>query len=445
MSGIGGVLIAIVAFLVVITVVVVIHELGHFVVAKRSGIRVDGFSIFVGPPVLKVQRGETVYALRAIPVGGFVRMAGMLGIEGEADAGERNFYRASIPRRLATILAGIAVNFVFGGICLTVVAAQPIPSNVPVGEPTARAGLVSGDVILSVGGQTISYASTAVTDADFYAAVQRSEGRPITVVYRASDGADHAATITPELVVYTFGQPSTFPSQWAKSALVVTSVDGHGPGTGDPATILGGGPTTTLGFIPGSADQLLGDGTVTVSGFVEGDSNDRFTNLELSDVRDGNGSQTAYATAAWRIGYGAQVPGEALIPALHDGFGAVPAYAVGLVQLVGQLFVHPSQASSDVAGPVGIASLAGATIQQGWVQFLSLVGLISLAVGFMNLLPIPGLDGGWLLLIIIEAVRRRRVDPQRQLLATGIGWAFIILLVVLITFSDISHLSGGAH
>ena len=427
MSGIGGVLIAIVAFLVVITVVVVVHELGHFVVAKLSGIRVDGFSVFVGPPVLKVQRGETVYALRAIPVGGFVRMAGMLGIEGEADAGERNFYRASIPRRLATILAGVAVNFVFGGICLTVVAAQPTPSNVPAGEPTARAGLVSGDVILSVGGQTISYASTAVTDADFYAAVQRSEGRPIAVVYQASDGADHTATITPELVVYTFGQPSTFPSQWANAALVVTAVDGGSPGTGDPAAVLG-------------------DGTpVRISGFVEGDSTDRFTGLELSNVRDGNGSQTGYAGAAWRIGYGAQVPGEALIPALHDGFGAVPAYAVGLVQLVGQLFVHPSQASSDVAGPVGIASLAGATIQQGWVQFLSLVGLISLAVGFMNLLPIPGLDGGWLLLILIEAVRRRRVDPQRQLLATGIGWAFIILLVVLITFSDISHLSGGAH
>ena len=235
------------------------------------------------------------------------------------------------------------------------------------------------------------------------------------------------ATITPELVVYTFGQPSTFPSQWAKAALVVTSVDGGSPGTGDPAAVLGGGTA------------------VRISGFVEGDSTDRFTNLKLSNLRDGNGSQTAYATAAWRIGYGAQVPGEALIPALHDGFGAVPAYAVGLVQLVGQLFVHPSQASSDVAGSVGIASLAGATIQQGWVQFLSLVGLISLAVGFMNLLPIPGLDGGWLLLIIIEAVRRRRVDPQRQPPATGIGWAFIILLVVLITFSDISHLSGGAH
>jgi regulator of sigma E protease len=445
MSGIGGVVIAIVAFLVVITVVVVIHELGHFVVAKLSGIRVDGFSVFIGPPVLKVKRGETVYALRAIPVGGFVRMAGMLGIEGEADAGERNFYRASIPLRLATILAGVAVNFVFGGICLTIVNAQPTPSYVPAGEPTARGGLVSGDVILSVGGQAISYASTSVTDDDFYAAVQRSQGHPVSVVYQTSGGARRTAAITPELVVYTFGQPSSFPSQWAKSALVVTSVDGRAPGTGDPATILGGAPTTALGLIPGSGDALLGEGTVTVSGFVEGNSSERFTDLELSNVRDGDGSQTAYATAAWRIGYGAQVPGEALFPALRDGFGAVPAYAVGLVQLVGQLFVHPSQASSDVAGPVGIASLAGTTIQEGWVQFLSLVGLISLAVGFMNLLPIPGLDGGWLLLIVIEAVRRKRVDPQRQLIATGIGWAFIILLVVLITFSDISHLAGGGH
>jgi regulator of sigma E protease len=440
-----GFIVAVLAFVVLITIVVVVHEGGHFVVAKLSGIRVDEFFVGFGPRLLSFKRGETEYGIRALPVGGFVRMPGMLGLEGEADAGERNFYRATFPRRLATIAAGVVFNLVFGALCLTVVYSQATPSYVPSGEPTARAGLVSGDVILNVGGSTISYASTTATDNDFYAAVQGSDGRPILVLYRGTDGADHAATVTPELVVYGFGQPSTFPSKLAASPLVVTAVDGHSPGTGDPATILGGGPTATLGFSPGFADPLLGAGTVTVSGFVEGDRSNGFTNVQITGVRDGNGAEHGYATVAWRIGYGAQVPGEALLPAVRDGFRAIPSYAVSLVQVIGQLFVHPAQASQQFSGPVGIAAAAGTSVQQGWVQYLSLIGVISLALGFFNVLPIPFLDGGRLLFIAIEGVRRRRIDPIRQAIAIAVSLVLIILLAVLITINDINHLGGGVH
>ena len=422
-----GFLIAVVAFLVLITIVVVVHEGGHFVLAKLSGIRVDEFFVGFGPRVVSFKRGDTEYGIRALPVGGFVRMPGMIGLEGEADAGERNFYRATFPRRLATIAAGVVFNLVFGALCLTVVASQPSPSYVPSGEPTAQAGLVSGDVILSIGGSTISYSSTTATDDDFYAAVQRSDGRPMQVVYQGTDGADHTATITPELVVYAEGVSGTFPSKLAGDALVITSVSGAPPASGNPASILGSG------------------GPVTVSGFVEGASTDRFSNDQISDVHDGNGTATGHVEAAWRIGYGAQVPGEALFPALRDGFRAIPSYAVSLVQVIGQLFVHPAQASQQFSGPVGIAAAAGTSVQQGWVQYLSLIGLISLALGFFNVLPIPFLDGGRLVFIAIEAVIRHRIDPMRQAVAIAVSLALIILLVVFITFNDINHLAGGVH
>jgi regulator of sigma E protease len=308
-----------------------------------------------------------------------------------------------------------------------VVYGQATPSYVPSGEPTARAGLVSGDVILSIGGSTISYSSTTATDDDFYAAVQRSNGRPMQVVYQGTDGADHTATVTPELVAYAEGEAGTFPSKLAGDALVITSVNGAPTGAGDPATVLGNG------------------GPVTVSGFVEGDSADRFSNDQLSDVHDGNGSATAHVEAAWRIGYGAQVPGETLLPALRDGFRAIPSYAVAVVQVIGQLFVHPAQASQQFSGPVGIAAAAGTSVQQGWVQYLSLIGIISLALGFTNVLPIPFLDGGRLLFIAIEAVLRRRLDPMRQAIAIAVSLALIILLVVFITINDINHLAGGVH
>jgi len=126
------------------------------------------------------------------------------------------------------------------------------------------------------------------------------------VVYQGTDGADHTATVTPELVVYAEGKSGTFPSKLAGDALVITSVSGAPPATGDPAAVLGGG------------------GPVTVSGFVEGASTDHFSNDQISDVRDGNGTATGHVEAAWRIGYGAQVPGEALLPALRDGFRRSP-------------------------------------------------------------------------------------------------------------------------
>jgi regulator of sigma E protease len=422
-----GFIVAVLAFVVLITIVVVVHEGGHFIVAKLSGIRVDEFFVGFGPRVVSFKRGETEYGIRALPVGGFVRMPGMLGLEGEADAGERNFYRATFPRRLATIAAGVVFNLVFGALCLTVVYSQATPSFVPAGEPTARAGLVSGDVILSVGGSTISYASTTATDNDFYAAVQSSDGRPVLVLYQGTDGAGHAATVTPELVVYAVGKAGTFPSKLGGDALVITSVNGAPPATGDPATVLGGG------------------GPVTVSGFVEGTSTNRFSGDQLSDVHDGKGGGTAHVEAAWRIGYGAQVPGEALLPALRDGFRAIPSYAVSLVQVIGQLFVHPAQASQQFSGPVGIAAAAGTSVQQGWVQYLSLIGVISLALGFFNVLPIPFLDGGRLLFIAIEGVLRRRIDPKSQAIAIAVSFGFIILLVVLITINDINHLGGGVH
>jgi regulator of sigma E protease len=422
-----GFIVAVIAFLVLITIVVVVHEGGHFVLAKLSGIRVDEFFVGFGPRVVSFKRGDTEYGIRALPAGGFVRMPGMLGLEGEADAGERNFYRATIPRRLATIAAGVVFNLVFGAICLTVVAGQPSPSYVPSGEPAARAGLVNGDVILSVGGSAISYSSTTAIDDDFYAAVQRSDGRPMPVVFQGTDGADHTATVIPELVVYAEGESGTFPSKLAGDALVITSVNGSPPATGDPASVLGGG------------------GPVTVGGFVEGASTNRFSNDQISDVQDGNGSQTAHVEAAWRIGYGAQVPGEALLPALRDGFRAIPAYASSLVQVIGQLFVHPAQASQQFSGPVGIAAAAGTSVQQGWVQYLSLIGIISLALGFFNVLPIPFLDGGRLLFIAIEGVLRRRIDPKGQAIAIVVSLALIILLVVFITINDINHLAGGVH
>src|SRR6202011_4468714 len=121
------------AIILVLLSVVLVHEGGHFIVGKLCGIRVDEFSVGFGPRIASKRFGETTYSLRVIPAGRFVRMAGMLGLEGEADAGERNFYRASIPKRLATLLAGIVSNMLFAGLIFTVLFTLPTGSHIPPG------------------------------------------------------------------------------------------------------------------------------------------------------------------------------------------------------------------------------------------------------------------------------------------------------------------------
>ena len=428
MPSAGGIAITLLAFIVVITIVVVVHEGGHYVVAKLSGIRVDEFAVGFGPRLFSFRRGETIYAVRALPFGGFVKMPGMIGLEGEADAGERNFNRASNPRRAATIVAGVVSNLILGGICLSIAAGQPYQSTVIPGDPAGRAGLVSGDVIVSEGGRTIDSSSPHSTTASFQAADQASGGRPVPVVYRSPDGQQHTTLVTPQLILFPNVSTGPLPSSLRGTGvgLAVTSVDGSHPGTGNPATVLGGG------------------GSVTVSGHADGATTLSFSSVEISGVRDGDGSQSGY-TAAWRIGYSAPLPSEPLPQALADGFGGIPRYLGGLGSVIGQLFVQPSQAVGQLSGPVGIAEAAGSAVQLGWVQFVYFIGLISLSLGFANVLPIPFLDGGRLLFIGIEAVMRRRIDPMRQAAAIAISLIFIILVMVLITINDISHPSGGLH
>src|SRR5450432_2294129 len=143
------------AFLLVLVTVITVHEGGHFIVGKLSGIQVDEFSVGFGPKLYSKKIGETLYAVRAIPAGGFVHMAGMLGLVGESDAGDRNFYRASRPRRFATVAAGIVVNFLFGGLIFAIVDLQPTPYFFDSHAASGAAGLKSGDTIVAINGATI--------------------------------------------------------------------------------------------------------------------------------------------------------------------------------------------------------------------------------------------------------------------------------------------------
>jgi regulator of sigma E protease len=421
------------AFILVIVTVITVHEFGHFLVGKLSGIKVEEFSIGFGPKLYSRTIGETMYAVRAIPAGGFVRMAGMLGLVGESDAGERNFYRASRPRRFATVAAGIVSNFVFGGIIFAIVDMQPTPYLFDAHAASGVAGLKSGDTMLAINGHVIRQDNIADVTTDLHAATTASNGYPMTVVYSASDGSIHTTKLTPRLTIENIlANPKAIAGgKLPLGGLVVTSINGAPVGNGDPATLLGAGSP------------------VTVNGYLEnedGSPSSYFTNVTVSGIKDGYATNNAIR-AAWIMGVVPGVDGESPPAAIASGFSAIPGFIWGEFTGIYGLIVHPPQGGINgpqgFTGPVGIAQETATATNNGFLGPNGLVwwiGFISMNLGFVNMLPIPFLDGGKLLFILIESVRRKRLNPKVEAAITAVGLAVILVFAVYVTIGDVTRL-----
>jgi regulator of sigma E protease len=331
------------AFIPVFGVLVTVHEFGHFIVAKLNGVKVLEFSIGFGPPLARVQRGETVYALRAVPLGGYVRMAGM----DDGETGPRSFNAQPVGNRLAIISAGALTNLILPAIILFLAfvgqaGAPVVVQSVVAGDPAQHAGIAPGDRLLEVNGQRVQDV------VDFRARIAGNGGGPLDLVVQHAGGGTGTVVITP---VQTDGR-------WI------------------------------IGVVPrGSFDLAKG----------------------------------AQAAMDQYVG---------LLGSLAGGFGDLLSGHVpgGLAGPCG-----PS-------GPVGIVRATGEAASAGWLPLLVFTAFLSLNLGILNLLPIPALDGGRLLFLVYEAVRRRPLDPQKEQRVHYIGLVVLIGLILLISFNDVLRL-----
>jgi len=402
----------IVAIIVLIITVVVVHEFGHFIVAKRSGIQVDDFSVGFGPKLIWKRVGETVYAIRLLPFGGFVKLAGMTGLPEEKDPGPRAFWRASIPRRSATILAGGVFNLVFAGLVFSALAIPAQSSSIPAWSPLAQAGVPDGAKVLSVNGATINRSDVDSVTTDMHAATDATKGEQATVVYTTSDGSRHTATVTPYLQVINEDRSNKLPS-----VLAIDSINGSPVSAGDPARL----------FQDGAA--------VKITAHAPGDTGSTYSGT-LANVADGDGA-IGKVQAGWRFGFAPGWEGNNPIYALGRGFTQVPTTIAGTFTGFYQVLTTPNSGgvSGNVQGPVGIVKSTGDAAQAGWMAFLQWMAFLSLSLGLFNLLPIPFLDGGRFVFIVLEAIRRRRVDPRREAMIHYVGLMLILALVFYVTFT----------
>lgn len=379
MSGIITLLVALLVF----ALMVVVHEFGHFAVAKLFKINVVEFAVGMGPAIFKKKKGATTYAVRCIPFGGYCMFDDDVG---EADS-PNSFANAVWYKRLCVVLAGAFLNLVLGFVVFALMLSfnatsyRPVITDFVANASIAQSELQFGDEILRLNDTEIHIKE----DVDFF--MQRNGAEPVLVTAKRGDEYVQT-TVNPSLekTVYTYTETEIEVVQYVNDIEFFRATEAA-PQTEDYAEYIGKTGTSTRHII----------------GF-----------------------------------YGTEPP-RTLGTVLHDAFYNT-IYNVKIVYISLFDLLRGNVTADQVSGPIGIVSVIGQATRLGLGTLLSLVGLLTVNLGIMNLLPIPGLDGCKAITTIIEAILRRRLPEKAEGYINLAGFALLILLMLWATFNDIQNL-----
>jgi regulator of sigma E protease len=372
-------------FLLILSVLVLVHEFGHFIVAKRNGIRVEEFGLGLPPRLIGKQIGETIYSFNLLPFGGFVKLTGEDPEETEDNPAlnkdPRSFSSKTPWQRAAVLVAGVAMNSLLAIVIFYIVLAfssfktsyipmffdytfrfgkvetlDSVISDIQPGSGAEKSGIQSGEAILDIDGASVKNVS------DIRNVLQGKEGKTVQV-------------------------------------------------------------------------RLLDLKT-------EGDTSIRTVSAIPEKDAQGSAVLGVYLSKSVRINY-SQFPLNVLSGVLHAY--NVTAYSISaFAHVIGLSYTNRTIApvSETVAGPVGIYNIVGSVIKYGGsrvvLNLLDFIGLMSVSLAFINILPVPALDGGRLFFVLFEGITKKRINPEVELRLHKIGFALLLGLILLITIKDIA-------
>ncbi len=412
------------------------HEAGHFFAAKAFGVYVIEFAIGFGPKLGSLKGRETRYTLRAIPFGGYVRMAGEDRRDTDAEVPqERRLYGKPPWVRAVISLAGPSVNLLLAFV-LTVAVVWSL--NLPVlqvaeviPDTPAEGVLAAGDRILSIDGRPI-YLIDQVTSA-----IQRSNGEALSLEIRRG-GAEETQVLH---IVPTYDAETERYMVGAYFGVVartseVVAIDPDSPlaasglQPGDRIVELEGTPVETYVDLMLALDERLP--TPSVSATVRRQDETLTVVLPTDDA-----SLEAWLGDIEFSDLGIDVRHAGFVNGLLLGSGQFAQYVVGLGEVVGGIVTGRVAASEAIAGPIGVAELLGESVRVGADYFFQLLAFLSLNFGLLNLIPFPGLDGSRVGFAVYEVIRGRPIPVEREGLIHAIGFLVLIALMILITFQDL--------
>ncbi len=445
----------IVSFVVVICALILIHEWGHFIVARLSGVGVERFSMGFGPVLWRHKGKDTEYCLSAIPMGGYVKMMGddENPLEGGRTAvmdPDKAFNLKPVWVRFLIVFAGPGMNFV---LAFLILASLPIlfgrgmlpavVTDVVEGGPAAQAGLRAGDRITSVDGQAVEFWSQISKRA------QEGRGAPMALAVQRETQALQV-TLTPKRATRydALGDTEEIWDLGVGDALAVSAKVGE---------VVPGMPAEKAGIKPGDLVTAVMDKPVTSWQDMAGIINKRPGQPTPMTIRRGDQTLTITVTPDMVDGVGrigiAPVPTLPAnlvyvrtwnpISAVTDGWRQTVQLTTLTVKAFWRL-VTLRISPSALGGPIQIAVAAGQSAKVGMSQLMFFTALVSVNLAVLNLLPVPMLDGGHLLFFGCEAVLGRPISVRKREIAQQIGFVLLMMLMVFALYNDVSRL-GWLH
>jgi regulator of sigma E protease len=422
-------------FIFVLGVLIFVHELGHYLMAKRIGVRVITFSLGFGPKIVGFRRGDTEYCLSAIPLGGYVKMAGETPDE-ELTGKSDEFLSKSKWQRFQVLIMGPVMNIVLAIVLMAVVLTngaqvpafqdrQPIVGAIAAGSPAQRAGVVKGDRILTVAGRQVD------TWEQFYMAIGTRANRevPMTILH---EGRTTAVKVTPDSTGrFEIGDIGVLPD-------VHPSILGVTPG--DPAEkvgILKGDVVTdvngeTIIYSKQLSDTIAKHAEEPIT--IELLRHHAPITVKVTPVRHGKIGWIGVS-----IGDEFKIIKPGPLRAVTMSFQRNYQFSGDIVRTIWGL-VSGETSPKQLMGPIAIAQLSGDYAAEGWMMLFTLMASISLNLGLLNLLPIPVLDGGHIFIMALEGLARRDFSvrvKEKMLLA---GFVLLMMLMVTVMYNDLTRI-----
>jgi regulator of sigma E protease len=433
---------AVISMAVVLGIMILVHEFGHYAAAKWFGVRVEVFSIGFGKRLAGFRRGGTDYRISALPLGGYVKMAGENPLESRSGAADEFM---SHPRwqRFVIAIAGPAMNIILAVAVLTGVFMvhyeHPMFLDEPAvvgwvleNSPAAKAGVEQGDRIVRIDGaqnptwEDVMLKAMIGSKQPLDVAIQRGNLVLEKQIQPQPDGSEQ------------YGNIGWLPDQ----PIIVTELEADMPAAkaglklGDDIVAVNGTPMRSLLSVIHFLQQN-GSKPVDVTTIRNGEQ----LNLQMTPVQTEEGGQKSY-----RLGFRSEPVHVDKLPfaqALNRSLEENKKYSLLIVDLVQKMVQH-KVSIKQMEGPIGIARASGdAARQPGWTPLLSLMAMISLNLGIFNLLPIPILDGGIIMLLIIEAIIRRDISMRIKERIYQTAFVFLLLFFAVVIYNDLMKALPG--
>ena len=443
-----------VSFVVVLGILIIVHELGHFIMARLCGVGVERFSVGFGPVLWRFRGKETEYCLSLIPMGGYVKMMGddenpLEGGRASTVDSAKAFNSKSLVARFLIVFAGPAMNFVLAVLiaaAMFMFIGRPVApaevGRVTEGGPAAQAGLRTGDRIVAVDGKPVQYWE------DLARVVQTAGGRPLEVTVEGRDAAPRKVALTPvqakrkdlfgdDQVVWEVGASPYLPPAIG-DVIPGDPADQAGLKAGDVVVALEGQPVMSWDELAEKIHQRAGQPTRLEA--------KRGTEALTITVTPKKGKVPGPDGKEMEVGLVGIRPGGATMMVRSNPFSAMweglawstdvtVKTGIGLYKIVvGQLD------RSNIGGPIQIAKTAGEQARQGIVSLALFTAVISINLFLLNLLPVPMLDGGHLLFFAFEAVLGRPLSVRKREVAQQVGFALLMLLMVFAFYNDFKRI-----